>query len=274
MQNKYYYVGDLANHFGVTRDTIRWYDKVGLLSPEKEENGYRAYSREDIIAMDYIMRLRWLNIPLKQIKEIINESKMEDVVSVMQAQEVKIDQQIDRLISLKRMIEDYHETCSAILKYENKIVTRVSPRFLLKPIDHFIIDVMKSFDDFPRRNIPKYTFSLNKEDFLDKTESSKTEGASWRDEVVYKSLTMVDDEDSLDSEELEKRGIQVVQPQKCIYSIVKTITGKDYSKILQFRDEIIKRDVTINGKIIQRLILINNINSGGTAYYECWVPIE
>ena len=35
-----YYIGELAEYFGVSRDTLRLYDKVGILSPKKDEKNH------------------------------------------------------------------------------------------------------------------------------------------------------------------------------------------------------------------------------------------
>ena len=54
-----YLVGELAEYFGVSNDTLRLYDKKGICSPQKNEmNHYRTYSREDFILLEFVMRLK------------------------------------------------------------------------------------------------------------------------------------------------------------------------------------------------------------------------
>ena len=49
-----YLVGELAEYFGVSNDTLRLYDKKGICSPQKNEtNHYRTYSREDFILLEF-----------------------------------------------------------------------------------------------------------------------------------------------------------------------------------------------------------------------------
>ena len=50
---------------GIPRATIRFYEKEGLLSPEREDNGYREYSEEDKDKLMKIKLLRLLSIPIK-----------------------------------------------------------------------------------------------------------------------------------------------------------------------------------------------------------------
>ena len=49
MAQKTYRIGDVANLMGLSRDTLRYYEKRGILSSKKEENGYRYYTEEDIV---------------------------------------------------------------------------------------------------------------------------------------------------------------------------------------------------------------------------------
>lgn len=55
---------------GMTRANIRFYEAEGLLSPAREENGYRDYSEENLAILKRIKLLRSLHIPLEEIKAI------------------------------------------------------------------------------------------------------------------------------------------------------------------------------------------------------------
>ena len=39
-----YKIGDVSQKLGISRDTLRFYEKKGVIHPEKQENGYRYYS--------------------------------------------------------------------------------------------------------------------------------------------------------------------------------------------------------------------------------------
>ena len=61
-----YKVGEIAKFYGVSVDTVRFYDRKGVLKPEKKsDNNYRTYNKEEFISMDYIMRLRSLGISIE-----------------------------------------------------------------------------------------------------------------------------------------------------------------------------------------------------------------
>ena len=55
MAQKTYRIGDVANLMGLSRDTLRYYEKRGILSSKKEKNGYRYYTEEDIYRLFSIL---------------------------------------------------------------------------------------------------------------------------------------------------------------------------------------------------------------------------
>ena len=43
---KQYTIGDVSKRLGISRDSLRFYEKKGIITPQKLENGYRCYSYE------------------------------------------------------------------------------------------------------------------------------------------------------------------------------------------------------------------------------------
>ena len=88
-------IGEMANYFGVSTDTLRIYDRMGVLPTKKDENNqYRFYNREDFIILDYIMRLRSTNMPLKDIRYLINESTIEGSLETMKRHYALLEEKI------------------------------------------------------------------------------------------------------------------------------------------------------------------------------------
>ncbi|MDD3224622.1 MAG: MerR family transcriptional regulator [Clostridium sp.] len=57
---------------GLTKKAIKYYEGVGLINPSKQcENNYREYSEDDIVRLNLIGALRVLDIPIKDIKDIV-----------------------------------------------------------------------------------------------------------------------------------------------------------------------------------------------------------
>ncbi|HBC91606.1 MAG TPA: MerR family transcriptional regulator, partial [Pelotomaculum sp.] len=68
-----YTVKQIAQLAGVTLRTLRYYDKIGLLTPStRTEAGYRIYSLEDVEKLQQILFFRELDFPLSRILEILD----------------------------------------------------------------------------------------------------------------------------------------------------------------------------------------------------------
>ena len=63
-----YHIQEFAALTGLSADTLRYYEKEGLLAPARDANGYRIYSERDAAWLAFILRLKETNMPLAQIK--------------------------------------------------------------------------------------------------------------------------------------------------------------------------------------------------------------
>ena len=68
-----YLIKKVSEISGVSVRTLHHYDKIGLLSPQKQENGYRYYSEEDMSLLQMILFYKYLGFPLKKIKELLKQ---------------------------------------------------------------------------------------------------------------------------------------------------------------------------------------------------------
>lgn len=63
-----YPIGEFANSVGVSIDTLRYYEKEGLLSPQRNAGHQRRYSEKDKAWIAFIMRLKVTAMPIREIK--------------------------------------------------------------------------------------------------------------------------------------------------------------------------------------------------------------
>ncbi len=72
-----YRVKEFAELAGITVRALHHYDRLGLLKPQRTEAGYRMYSLRDLQRLEQIVALKFLGIPLKQIKSLLDRSSLE-----------------------------------------------------------------------------------------------------------------------------------------------------------------------------------------------------
>lgn len=68
--NRIYGVAEFAALAGVTPRALRYYDRLGLLKPKRSRSGYRVYSEGDLEALEEIVALKFIGVPLKEIAAI------------------------------------------------------------------------------------------------------------------------------------------------------------------------------------------------------------
>ena len=103
--NNFFTISDFAKLMGISRQTLIYYDRIGLFKPVKTlENGYRLYSRSQINIISLISMLGEMGVPLKEIKTIIDRISPDTAVEVLEKQRHKAREQLRRLKRLEEMI--------------------------------------------------------------------------------------------------------------------------------------------------------------------------
>lgn len=104
-------ISEVAGETGLSVSNIRFYEKKGLLSPErKEDSKYRDYTEEDIKRLKRIILYRKMDLSLEMIYLLLNETA--SVRSV-------IERQKKELVEKQRMLQGSIDLCSRILTEPN-----------------------------------------------------------------------------------------------------------------------------------------------------------
>ncbi|MCD8010753.1 MAG: helix-turn-helix domain-containing protein [Lachnospiraceae bacterium] len=100
---KEHQIGEAAKLAGLTVETLRHYDRIGLLHPSRTDSftGYRFYSNEDIAQLQVISYLRSIHFSLAEIQQLFSNRNMPDTLSALAQAEQRIDRQIEQLRKVK-----------------------------------------------------------------------------------------------------------------------------------------------------------------------------
>lgn len=92
----YYTPHQVASFFSITKDTLLFYDKIGLFSPaRRKKNGYRCYSASQLNELDTILTLRDLGISISEIKEAVTKMNTPSFIDLLEKQEESIERKMD-----------------------------------------------------------------------------------------------------------------------------------------------------------------------------------
>jgi len=115
----YYKIGEISKIYGIGRDSLMYYEDIGILKPFRDKNGYRMYKLSDIWRLNLMKELRSLNFPMKKIKEYLDDRNIESTKEILNTEIILIDEKIEELLSYKKNIMKRLDTISYELRNLN-----------------------------------------------------------------------------------------------------------------------------------------------------------
>lgn len=120
---KYFSIGEAAKAVHTTSETLRHYDRIGLVKPSRKDEwtNYRYYTEQDIVRLNTVRALQLMDLPLQKIKEVLEYDELEKIVDFLAQAEKKADEKIAALQYSKSKIE------LAKADYERKLQMHKNP---------------------------------------------------------------------------------------------------------------------------------------------------
>ena len=116
--SKKFKIGELSKLFNISVDSIRYYEKVGILEPVRNpENNYRFYTMEDFRRLALIREMLGLGFSTEQIHFFITDRNIQKTKDLLYSELDTIDEEIKRLKKTRKSLEHRIDT---ILSVENR----------------------------------------------------------------------------------------------------------------------------------------------------------
>ena len=103
---KFFSISKTAETAGMTAETLRYYDRIGLVTPSKTDKntGYRYYSQAEIVRLNTIKALRSMDLSLSEIRNILEYDDLKKIAEALKQTEAKADKKIAELRDAKNKI--------------------------------------------------------------------------------------------------------------------------------------------------------------------------
>lgn len=110
-------IGEAAKIVKTTAETLRHYDRIGLVKPSKKDEwtNYRYYTKRDIVRLNTVRALQQMDLPLQKIKEVLGYDDLEKIIEFLSEAEKKADEKVAALQRNKEKI------LAAKRDYESKL---------------------------------------------------------------------------------------------------------------------------------------------------------
>jgi DNA-binding transcriptional MerR regulator len=108
-------IGRLAAAAGVHVETVRYYERRGLLDrPERTPAGYRQYTADDLWRLQFVGRGKQLGFTLAELGDLLGAARTaDDVLAAARAKLVEIDRRQEQLTRMRARLEDLADLCRA-----------------------------------------------------------------------------------------------------------------------------------------------------------------
>lgn len=112
-------IGELAERAGVNVQTVRYYERRGLLpEPDRKPSGYRLYGEEDLLRLRFILRAKALGFTLAEIEELLDlrvdpRRTADDVRRHAEEKIADVEAKIRDLRGIRRALRQLVESCDA-----------------------------------------------------------------------------------------------------------------------------------------------------------------
>lgn len=111
-------IGELGHATGVDIETIRYYEKAGLLpAPARQANGYRAYGAAHLERLAFIRHCRALDMPLAEVRRLLDfvvhpEAQCGDVDRLIDEQLARVRARLESLRALEKQLTTLRAHCA------------------------------------------------------------------------------------------------------------------------------------------------------------------
>ena len=110
---EYFKIGEISRLYGIGVDSLRYYEKIGLLQPERSESGYRHYSIREIWKLNIIRDLRELDFSMEQIARYLSNHNVESTLSLLREEQQVIEEKIRSMEKLRENVKQRIDSIQA-----------------------------------------------------------------------------------------------------------------------------------------------------------------
>lgn len=134
---QYFSVGEAAKAVHTTSETLRHYDRIGLVKPSKKDpwTHYRYYTQQDLVRLNTVRALQLMDLPLQEIKKVLEYDDLEKIVDFLAQAEKKAEDKIAALEYSKSKIQlakaDYEKKLQGQQRGSGALVKDLPARVIL-----------------------------------------------------------------------------------------------------------------------------------------------
>jgi DNA-binding transcriptional MerR regulator len=136
---QYLRIGQVAKLTGLNPKTIRYYEEIGILPRAKRSqvahgNGYRLYTKDDLLRLEFIKRAKLLDLSLTEIRELVSTAQEGCCSAVNPKLADLVDQKLGEIDQRILDLEDLRKGLKRLQHQFREVLIKPEPRKQVLPI--------------------------------------------------------------------------------------------------------------------------------------------
>jgi Cu(I)-responsive transcriptional regulator len=125
-------ISEAARHAGLPAKTIRYYGEIGLVTPPRDPNGYRAFRPRDLQALTFVARARALGFTIEECRALLHlyqdpARASADVKDIARSHLGRIDARLAQLAAMRDTLSGLVDACAGDQRPDCPILKGLAP---------------------------------------------------------------------------------------------------------------------------------------------------
>ena len=102
----YYKISEISKLYNIGVDSLRYYEKLGILTSKRDDNGYRLYNLTDMYKLNILRDLRALGFSMAQIKEYLDHLSIDNTLELLAKEQALLGERMKELKEREAIIAE------------------------------------------------------------------------------------------------------------------------------------------------------------------------
>ena len=260
--DRQYAMNQVFKTLDISRETLRYYEKLGLIEPKRGENSYRSFDSYDMYRLLMIDFYKKRGFRTSQMQDIMSVKSMQNMRSQFVQKREEILEEQRRCQQMLNLLDEDLNLLDDLSRHTFQLSIRGFP--LYRKVDE--ISYMSEFTAY-REHLMKHPEVTSRDVFSAMVREVQVDAQKgYQNSTVH----IVEKAESWKADEV------YLDTGPCVYAVVKSQGDDEVMKQMYelVNEYLIKHGLTMKGKvyIVSRLLLINE-KIGNIGYSEAYIPI-